>query len=285
MLKNFNAGMIGVKASLVQSIDYARRHGFRSVDFSITEAVTLADEIGIDGVRALFEDADIFPGSWGFPINFRQDETTWRDGLMALPRHAEFALELGCTRTATWIMPGHDELSFQENFAFHTDRLRPAAQILADYGCRLGLEFIGPKTLRSSRKYNFIHTMDGMLALAAAMGTGNVGLLLDLFHLYTSHGSLDDVRKLHRDDIVVVHINDAIAGRAPDEQIDNERALPGETGVMDIAGFLQTLRDIYYEGPITTEPFSQRVRDMEDEAAVRATSAAMDAVWQQAGLL
>ena len=87
------------------------------------------------------------------------------------------------------------------------------------------------------------------------------------------------------DDIVVVHINDAIAGRAPDEQIDNERALPGETGVMDITGFLQALRDIYYEGPITTEPFSQRVRDMEDEAAVRATSAAMDTVWQQAGLL
>lgn len=285
MLKNFNAGMIGVKASLAQSIDYARRFGFRSVDFSITEAVNLADQIGIDGVRSLFENADIFPGSWGFPVDFRQDETTWREGLMALPQQAEFALELGCTRTTTWLMPCSDERTFQDNFTFHVDRLGPAAQILADYGCRLGLEFVGPKTLRSSRQYNFIHTMDGMLALGAAMGTGNVGLLLDLFHLYTSHGSLDDVRKLHRDDIVVVHINDAIAGRTPDEQIDNERALPGETGVMDIAGFLQTLRDIYYEGPITTEPFSQRVRDMTDEDAIRATSAAMDAVWQQAGLL
>ena len=162
MLKNLNTGMIGVNASLAQSIDLARRHGFRSVDFSITEAVALADEIGIDGVRSLFEDADIFPGSWGFPINFRQDETTWRDGLMALPRQAEFALELGCTRTATWIMPGSDELSFQDNFTFHTDRLRPAAQILSDYGCRLGLEFVGPKTLRTRFKHDFIHTMDGM---------------------------------------------------------------------------------------------------------------------------
>ena len=69
MLKNFNAGMIGVQASLVQSIDYARRFGFRSVDFSITEAVTLAEQIGVDGVRSLFEDADIFPGAWGFPVS------------------------------------------------------------------------------------------------------------------------------------------------------------------------------------------------------------------------
>ncbi len=284
MLKNLNTGMIGVKVSLVESIEYARRFGFQSVDFSITEAVDLAKEIGVEGVRSLFEDADIFPGSWGFPINYRQDDATWREGLMALPQHAEFALELGCTRTSTWIMPASDERTFQDNFAFQVDRLRAPAQILADYGCRLGLEFIGPKTLRASRQYNFIHTMDGMLALAAAMGTGNVGLLLDLFHLYTAHGDLDDVRKLHRDDVVVVHINDAIAGRAPDEQIDNERALPGETGVMDISGFLQALRTIHYDGPITTEPFSQRIRDLPAEEAIRATSAAMDQVWQQAGL-
>lgn len=284
MLKNLNPGMLGVQATLPQCIDYARRYGFRSIDFSITEAVTLADEIGVEGVRALFEEADIFPGAWGFPVNYRQDDKTWRDGLMALPRQAEFALELGCTRTATWIMPGSDELTFQENFAFQVDRLRPAAQILADYGCRLGLEFIGPKTLRAGRKYNFVHTMDGMLALAAALGTGNVGLLLDLFHLYTAHGALEDVRKLHRDDVVVVHINDAIAGRSADEQIDQERTLPGESGVMDISGFLQALRDIHYDGPITTEPFSQRVRNLPAEDAIRETSAAMDKVWQQAGL-
>lgn len=284
MLKNLNLGMIGVKASLAESIEWARRFGFRSVDFSIVEARTLAEELGVDGVRSLFEDADIFPGSWGFPVNFREDESTWRDGLMALPRQAEFALELGCTRTSTWILPASDERTFHDNFSFHVDRLRPAAQILADYGCRLGLEFVGPQTMRTGRTYNFVHTMDGMLALGAAMGTGNVGLLLDLFHLYTSHGSLDDVRRLQRDDVVSVHINDAQAGLSADEQIDQQRTLPGETGVTDITGFLRALRDIHYDGPITTEPFSRRVREMQPDEAVRATSAAMDKVWQQAGL-
>ena len=121
---------------------------------------------------------------------------------MLLPRQAEFALELGCTRTSTWILPASDELSFYDNFEFHVSRLRPAAQILGDYGCRFGLEFIGPKTLRTPRKYNFVHTMDGMLALCAAIGTGNVGLLLDSWHVYTAHVTLDDVHKLTRDDVV-----------------------------------------------------------------------------------
>ena len=284
MFKNLNPGMIGVKATLAESIEYARRYGFLGVDFSISEALTLADQIGIDGVRALFEDAGVFPGSWSFPINYRTDEATWREGLMALPRQAEFALEVGCTRTATGILPASDERSFYDNFTFHTDRLRPAAQILSDYGCRLGLEFIGPKTLRVGRKYNFLHTMDGMLALSAAMGTNNVGLLLDIWHLYTAHGDLADLRKLTRNDVVVVHVNDAPAGIGVDEQIDNVRTLPAETGVLDIAGFLRALRDIGYDGPVTAEPFSQRVRDMAPEEAIKATAAAMDKAWQQAGL-
>jgi sugar phosphate isomerase/epimerase len=257
MFKNLNLGAIGIKATLGESIDYARRYGFIGIDFSITEAVTLAETIGMDGVRDLFENAGVFPGSWGFPVNYRQDDAAWREGLMMLPKQAEFALELGCTRTATWILPASDERNFHENFEFHVNRLRPAAQILADYGCRFGLEFIGPKTLRTPRKYNFVHTMDGMLALCAAIGTGNVGLLLDVWHLYTAH------------------VNDAPAGIPVDEQIDNVRALPGETGVLDLQGFLDALRAIGYDGPITAEPFSKRVNSMKPDDALQATADAM----------
>ena len=37
------------------------------------------------------------------------------------------------------------------------------------------------------------------------------------------------------------------------------RRLPGATGVIDIAGFLQTLREIGYDGPVTPEPFEKRL--------------------------
>jgi sugar phosphate isomerase/epimerase len=181
-------------------------------------------------------------------------------------------------------MPCSDELEFQANFDFHVTRLQPAAQILSDYGCRLGLEFVGPKTLRATRRYEFIYTLNGMLELCRAIGTDNMGLLLDAYHLYTSHGAPDLVRRLTNQDVVAVHVNDAPAGVAVDEQLDQVRALPGETGVLDMSGFLQALQTIGYDGPVTPEPFSERLRGLPPAEAVREAGQAMRRVWQAAGL-
>jgi len=284
MYPNLNAPALGVKASLAEVIDYAARYRFKGIDFSIVEAQQLAAQHGVDYVRNLFESKQILPGSFGFPVDFRQDEATWREGLKALPAQAKLAAELGCLRTATWLMPAHDERDFLQNFRFHVARLRPPAEILAEHNIRLGLEFVGPRTLRAPRKHRFIYTMEGMLVLAAAIDTGNVGLLLDIWHLYTSKGTTDQVRELRNEDVVVVHINDAPTGLPVDEQIDNQRALPGETGVLDITGFLQALEAIGYDGPVTAEPFSVQVRRMEAEDAIRVTAAAVHGVFKRAGV-
>ena len=92
-----------------------------------------------------------------------------------------------------------------------------------------------------------------MLGLAAAVGTGNVGLLFDTWHWYTCRSAIDDVRKLSVSDVVYVHINDAPAGIDPYEQIDNIRCLPAETGVIPLTELMQILTEIGYEGPVTPE--------------------------------
>jgi sugar phosphate isomerase/epimerase len=284
MYANLNPGMLGIQASLPETIGFAQQYGFKGIDFSVQEAMALANQNGFDHVVRLFENAGVIPSVWGFGADYRRDDNTWRTWLNQLPKQAEFAQRLGANRTSTWILPGDDERDFLANFRFHTERLRPAAQILSDYGCRLGLEFVGPRTLRKTNKHVFIHTLEGMLALAAAIGTGNVGLLLDAFHLYTSHGSANDVRELKNADVVVVHVNDALAGVPVDEQIDNIRTLPGETGAINIVDFLHALHGIGYDGPLTAEPFSQRVRDLAPQTALAETATAIKKVMEQAGL-
>jgi sugar phosphate isomerase/epimerase len=279
MYPNLGVGAIGHKATLVEAIDFAQKYGFQGIDFSINEAQALADSQGVAYVRDLFAAKGIQPGVMGFPVEFRKDVAAWQEGMAALPAQAKLAAALGCKRSATWVPPGHNERALVENFKLHVDRIGPAAAILADHGIALGLEFIGPKTLRKTFAHRFIYTLEGMLAMGAAMGTGNVGLLLDIWHLYTSHGSLDQVRELSASDVVVVHINDAPAGIDVDEQMDQVRTLPGETGVLDIAGFLQALDEIGYDGPVTVEPFSKRVREMSVGDAVAATAASVHKVW------
>ena len=238
----------------------------------------------MEAARDKFASSGIRPAGWGLSVDWRGSEQNWQSGLNDLPRLAEAASAVGGTRVSTWIMPCSGERELEENVRFHVARFQPIAKILGDHGVSLGLEFIGPKTLRDTQKYPFIHTMGEMLALGREIGP-NVGLLLDAFHWYTSHGTLDDLKALKPAQVVYVHVNDAPAGIAADEQQDGTRALPGETGVIDIAGFLSALQGIGYDGPVTPEPFKKELAALpSDEARLKTVGAAMDVIWQRAGL-
>lgn len=287
MFKNLNAGAIGIKgATLAEVVDLAAETGFGGVDFSIREAAVLADAYGLDHVRDLFDDAGVRPGQWSLPVDWRHDEAYEQD-LAGLPRLAELGQALGCTRTATWCPPASDVRPFEENVAWHVARFRPIAEILADYDCRLGLEFIGPATSRQDHDYVFIYTLTGMMELAAAIGTGNVGLLLDAWHLYTSGGTVDDLDQVTAADIVTVHVNDAPSGVAREAQVDNVRRLPMETGVIDLPAFVRKLAALGYDGPVTAEPFSQPLNELASRDPRRAAERVaehMDRLWEAAGL-
>jgi sugar phosphate isomerase/epimerase len=284
MFRNLSPGAIGIRANLEESLALAKAHGFQGIDLPIGEAAKLAEEKGIDYVRGLFANAGIRPGGWGLPVNWRAEEEGFRASLTELPRYAEVGRALGCTRVVQWIPPASDERPFQENFDWHVARFRPIAQSLKEHGCSLGLEFIGPKTLRKTAKHEFIWTMGGMLELCDAIGTGNVGLLLDCWHWYTSHGTLADLKALKKEQVVYVHVNDAPANVPIDEQVDNVRCLPGETGVIPLAPFLRILHEIGYDGPVTPEPFSKRVNEMPQRQAAAATGEALLKAWRAAGL-
>jgi len=228
------------------------------------------------------EEAGVRLSAFGFPLDFRGDETAFEADLAALPALARTAAELNVRRTATWITPASDDLSFADNMALHARRLQPAAAILADHDIRLGLEYVGPKTSRTGKKYEFVHNMDQMSKLCDAVGNG-CGYLLDAWHWYTSHEDAPYLQRLSPDQVVDVHVNDAPA-RPVDEQIDNQRCMPAETGVIDIATFLGSLKQIGYDGPVMAEPFSQTVRDMSPDDACAATRASLRKVWAQAGL-
>lgn len=280
MFRNLCCGAIGVGADLKQSIEYAKQGGYEGVDVPLGEVASL----GADAVKALFADNGLQMGGIGFPAKWMGSEEEWQESLEGCKQACALAQSVGATRAATWMPSWSDEREWDENLEFHVKRFTPIAQIMADHGVRLGLEFLGPKTLRDGHKYEFIHTVAGMLELCAAVGTGNMGMLLDAWHWYTSGGTLADLASLTNNDIVYVHINDAPAGIPLDKQVDNVRCVHGETGVIDLSGFLQALRAAGYDGPVTPEPFSQKVRDMAPADAVTYTGKLLQDVWAKAGV-
>ncbi len=284
MYKTLSPGAIGIRGlSLADSIALAARTGFDGLDFNIVQAAQLADDIGVAGVKALFEGAGIRYGAWGLPVRWQSDD--WEADLAQLPRYAALAAELGADRSSTWCPPSSDQRDFDENFDWHVARFQPIAATLAEHGIRFGIEFIGPQTLRPAHKHAFIFDMAGMLALAARLGTGNVGLLLDAWHLYTSGGAVADLDKISNADIVNVHVNDAPLNLQMHEYIDNDRRLPLETGVLPLRAFMQKLAQLGYDGPVTPEPFSARLNALDDDLqAAQITAESMNRLWGLAGL-
>jgi sugar phosphate isomerase/epimerase len=284
MFTSLNTGALGFNAPLDEALSLARVGGFAGLDLPLGELLQLAERTSAQDVRDRFRTSGVRPGGWGLPVDFRHDEERYRAGLAALPRHAALAQALGSPWCSTWILPYSDEREYEANMEHHVRLLRPVAQILAEHGCRFGLEFVGPRTSRAGHRYAFIHTIAGALELGERIGTGNTGLLLDCWHWYTSHATREDLARLTAAQVVYVHVNDAPPGRDVDEQIDNERLLPGASGVIDIAGFLQALERMGYDGPMAAEPFSAELSAKPPADRVRLTGQSLAKIWQQAGL-
>ena len=96
---------------------------------------------------------------------------------------------------------------------------------------------------------------------------------------------MSDLESLSEENVVAVHVNDAPEGLTLETYMDRDRRLPTETGVIDLAGFMQRLDAMGYDGPVTCEPFSARTNVIEDPLeAAQLVAAHMKRMWQQAGL-
>jgi sugar phosphate isomerase/epimerase len=282
MFKNLNLGALGFKASFQETVELAKTGGFQGLDIDIFEMEGLLKTKSASDIRNIIKQNKLRLGGWVLPVNFRRDDETFLKDIEKLPFLAQVAKTIECLRVFTWIIPFSDTLPFEENFKLHVKRLKAAAEILNDYGCVLGLEFVGPKTSRIGGKYEFIHTIDGIFKLREAMKAKNVGLLLDCWHWHTSYATVDQLKQLKGNDVIYVHVNDAPAGIQVDEQIDWIRRLPGETGVIDIVGFLRALKQIGYNGPVTPEPFDKKLGELPIQDAVKKTGEMMRKIWKNA---
>lgn len=269
-----------------KTINLAKSTGYDAVEVWIETMAQLSQEKTVGYVRSLFAEAKIIPAGWQIVDAWRGKEDEYQRLLEMLPLWAKTGRDLDCKRAFIWVPNCSDEMDYQENLQWHGKRLRPIVSILKDYGVKFGIEWQGPKTLRIGHKYKFIHDMKGILQLIEEIDEENVGLLLDSFHWYTSYGTLDEIRSLKgKTEVVYVHINDAPKGIPVDEQVDNQREIPGTTGVIDLVGFLKSLKEIGYNGPVEPTAVGSKVLENKSlEEAARINCEALERLFQRIGV-
>lgn len=119
------------------------------------------------------------------------------------------------------------------------------------------------------RGFSRAPSLDQVLAICRGAGARNGGIMLDNLHLQrTGTGPDEIVRKLGPQDLLGVEINDGTLATPVDlgDSIINKRLLPGD-GEFDIAGFLQAIWSVGYDGPIGVEVLNEYIRKWDLETA------------------
>ncbi|MDE0433128.1 MAG: sugar phosphate isomerase/epimerase [Bryobacterales bacterium] len=267
-------GSIGVESTQEEAIGLAHYFGYEAVQPNGTELAAFSST----RLSELPGELSAFGLVWaaaGLGVDFRKDEPLFQEGLRSWSLEVKALQQAGVTRVGTWIMPTHDSLTYIQNFKQHVRRLREIALIAQDHGMRLGLEYVGTKSLWSSKAFPFVHTMVETQELIAEIGKPNVGFVLDSWHWWTAEEGSTDILALRNADVVSCDLNDAPGGIPRDKQHDTTRELPLSTGLIPIKDFLEALVQIGYNGPVRAEPFNKRLNALSNEEACSETIIAM----------
>ncbi|HVZ48690.1 MAG TPA: sugar phosphate isomerase/epimerase family protein [Gemmatimonadaceae bacterium] len=285
MFASFNPGQIGLSAlALREGLALAERHGFGGFDPSL---VQLHDEVtrhGAAAVRGWFVGHGLQMGAWTLPfMPWHVPEAEWQDWLARLPALAASAAAVGALRAAIWTFPGSNDFAYEENFRHYVRRFQPVARVLGAHGIRLGLEAVGPETAQRQYRHPFLRKPAEAWRLAQAIAP-NCGVVLDSYHWHCAGGTRAELAALPAASIVQAHVCDGRAGRTLAQQMDLERRLPGESGVVDLDGFMSALAAHRFDGPVTAEPFDDDVNALGVEGATARTARATRAAVARAVL-
>jgi sugar phosphate isomerase/epimerase len=119
------------------------------------------------------------------------------------------------------------------------DGIHRIAGVAQECGTRLALELLHPSL---SDIFGFVTSIPAGIELADAVSHPNFGITIDMWHLGSPPGLLDQVRKIIPH-LVAVHVND----RRDPTRSWCDRVLPGD-GVADVRGILGALDDGGFDG-------------------------------------
>ena len=276
-------GTVGINVNTYELLDLAIKNKFESIyplinDLKKMSNMELSDYLDKMASNSISFDVSILP------VDFSQTDSVFNDGIKVLKDYCKVMRKIDSVGFCRWIMPTSNNLTYLKNFKIHKERLKECAKIIGDNDMKLGLEFVGPKTLMARDQFSFIRTINELRELISEIDERNVGYQLDTFHLYCANHSIEDLRFLNKDDIIMCQLNDAVNGRSRDEQIDLERDLPGKTGLIDTAPFLNFLQEVGYDRTVSAEPFNKDLNKMNNDEAAKTTYDSIKKSFEDAGV-
>ena len=152
---------------------------------------------------------------------------------------SEKAVALGCD--VIMMAPGQ---SVAGGMALAKQNLKTCAEITAEYGIKLALEF--------NSRHPVIRTLEHGMELVNAVNMKNCGILLDTYHLHCSGGNGTSFKDVPVEKIITFQFSDAPPGPPSDSRMPVDRLPPGK-GAAPFVEIFKTLIALGYQGYMSYE--------------------------------
>ena len=276
MYKNLNAESLGITARQNELIELALTHKFRGLDIDTESFLRQVESRGKEHAVRFLQSADIRVGGFDLPVRWTAEEATYKQDLAGLKETAEIMASLGAASSTAIVLPYCEQRPYHEDFEFHRERFSEVGDELKPFGIKLAIGFRAPESSREGHDTQFITTPDALLALVKTIVCDNVGICLDLWHWHLGGGSLDAIKELSVDQITSVRLADVPADVPLPEVTEEQRLLPGSTGIVPAAETLKWLSDVGYAGPVTAFCHPQQFSGVTRIKSVAQASDALD---------
>ncbi len=267
----FNTITAGLEARLEDIIAACGEVGFAGIEIDQRHVAAALERMPMGEIKRLLDDARLEAAS---VMAFNLDPFGDPDAGLAAIRHgADIARALGAPILLTFCAAGipdgmnHHEARRRagERVALFADAAAPVAIALEPIG-RTAL-MGGPVEAREIAHYS---------------GRPNVGIMMDSFHYYLSRVPDGAIRSIPRQDLLIVHLNDA-EDRPISELQDSHRLHIGR-GILPLQEDLALLREIGYDGYVSVEIFRPEYWAQPVQQVIRETKETLDAELARAGV-
>ncbi len=150
--------------------------------------------------------------------------------------------------------------------------LREMADAAVEFGISVAFEFMG-------FPWAAVRDVAGAWAIVQEANRPNLGIIVDTAHFYAGGSTLESIKEVDPNRLVVLHINDVEDVAKPDIT-DGHRLYPGE-GVIPLQDILGAVRATGWDGVLSVELFREEYWRQDPLAVAREAKAKTLAVWER----
>ncbi len=251
MYKILNAESLGISGRQNELIELALTYKFCGLDIDIDALMSQVESRGRDHALRYIQSAPIRIGGLELPAGWMETDDAHQKYMERLTTIAELAASLGIRGCTVNVLPYNVDRPYHANFEFHRERLAEIADQLSQHDIRLGIGFAAPISCREGHDSQFIAAPDTLLTLIKTIVSSNIGLSLDLWHWHVGGGTVEQLQELPIDSIVTVRLADVPADADLETITEEQRLLPGSSGVVPASETMKWLAEAGYDGPVT----------------------------------